>query len=69
MIGKRAFKKCESLKEFTIPKKVEKIEKELQDTEQLQSTIDTLKKKINPQTYHIFSTFPVYKMLTLCVLM
>ena len=29
---------------------VEKIEKELQNNEQLQNTIDTLKKKINPQT-------------------
>ena len=29
---------------------VEKIEKELQTNEQLQSTIETLKKKINPQT-------------------
>ena len=34
----------------TVMHGVEKIEKELQTNEQLQSTIDTLKKKINPQT-------------------
>lgn len=34
----------------TVMHGVEKIEKELQANEQLQSTIDTLKKKINPQT-------------------
>ena len=34
----------------TVMHGVEKIEKELQSNEQLQSTIDTLKKKINPQT-------------------
>ena len=34
----------------TVMHGVEKIEKELQTNEQLQNTIDTLKKKINPQT-------------------
>lgn len=34
----------------TVMHGVEKIEKELQNNEQLQNTIDTLKKKINPQT-------------------